>query len=282
MMVDFMKWALTDGQKFAPDLGYAPLPADVVKLEMAALARDQGVSRRALAFRRCASDLGFRLGTGLFALLAGPDRRRRSASSSARQSLLSIQKFGLQLLADRHRGTRSPASSARCPFIWGTLYSSVLALLIATPIALGIAIFISELCPAWLRAAAGVPHRAARRDSLDRLRPVGHLRAGAGGARSSRSRCRTSLRELPLFSGPPLGVGMLSAALILADHGDPVHLVGRARSAEGRAAGAARGRLRARRHAMGGDPRGALLRAHRHHRRRSCSASAARSARPWR
>ena len=34
-----MKWALTDGQKFAPDLGYAPLPADVIKLEMAALAK---------------------------------------------------------------------------------------------------------------------------------------------------------------------------------------------------------------------------------------------------
>jgi phosphate transport system substrate-binding protein len=38
MMVDFMKWALTDGQKFASDLGYAPLPAEIVKLEMAALA----------------------------------------------------------------------------------------------------------------------------------------------------------------------------------------------------------------------------------------------------
>jgi len=38
-MVDFMKWALTDGQKFAPDLGYAPLPEAVVKLELAALAK---------------------------------------------------------------------------------------------------------------------------------------------------------------------------------------------------------------------------------------------------
>jgi len=38
-MVDFMKWALTDGQKFAPELGYAPLPEAVVKLEMAALAK---------------------------------------------------------------------------------------------------------------------------------------------------------------------------------------------------------------------------------------------------
>ena len=36
-MVEFMKWALSDGQKFAADLGYAPLPQEVVKLEMAAL-----------------------------------------------------------------------------------------------------------------------------------------------------------------------------------------------------------------------------------------------------
>ena len=36
-MVEFMKWALTDGQKFAKDLGYAPLPDSVVKLEMEAL-----------------------------------------------------------------------------------------------------------------------------------------------------------------------------------------------------------------------------------------------------
>ena len=39
VMVDFLKWALADGQKFAPDLGYAPLPASVVQLELAALAR---------------------------------------------------------------------------------------------------------------------------------------------------------------------------------------------------------------------------------------------------
>ena len=38
-MVEFVKWALTDGQKFAGQLGYAPLPAEVVKLEMAALAK---------------------------------------------------------------------------------------------------------------------------------------------------------------------------------------------------------------------------------------------------
>lgn len=39
VMLDFVKWALTDGQKFAGPLGYAPLPAEVVKLEMAMLAK---------------------------------------------------------------------------------------------------------------------------------------------------------------------------------------------------------------------------------------------------
>jgi len=37
IMVDFTKWALSDGQKYAADLGYAPLPDSVVKLEEAAL-----------------------------------------------------------------------------------------------------------------------------------------------------------------------------------------------------------------------------------------------------
>jgi phosphate transport system substrate-binding protein len=39
MLGDFIKWALTDGQKYAPELGYAPLPAEVVALEMQRLAQ---------------------------------------------------------------------------------------------------------------------------------------------------------------------------------------------------------------------------------------------------
>jgi phosphate transport system substrate-binding protein len=38
-MVEFMRWALTDGQKYCQELGYAPLPDSVVKLEMEALKR---------------------------------------------------------------------------------------------------------------------------------------------------------------------------------------------------------------------------------------------------
>jgi len=41
IMVDFTKWALTDGQKYCAELGYAPLPPEVVKLEMDAIKRIQ-------------------------------------------------------------------------------------------------------------------------------------------------------------------------------------------------------------------------------------------------
>ncbi len=41
VMVDFMKWALTDGQKFAPELGYAPLPKNVVDMETESAPEDQ-------------------------------------------------------------------------------------------------------------------------------------------------------------------------------------------------------------------------------------------------
>src|SRR6185503_13661365 len=101
------------------------------------------------------------------------------------------------------------------PFIWGTLYSSILALVIATPVALGIAVFISELCPARLRQPlvfltellAAIPSIVYGLWGIFVLVPaVRSLEVGAP----------AWLRQLPLFSGPPLGLGMLSAALILA------------------------------------------------------------------
>src|SRR6201984_1896154 len=61
--------------------------------------------------------------------------------------MLSIVKFGLNFWRTQ---TWDPVAGnfGALPFIWGTLYSSVLALLLAAPVALGIAVFISELCPA--------------------------------------------------------------------------------------------------------------------------------------
>src|SRR4029434_1144051 len=62
---------------------------------------------------------------------------------------IASRKFGWPLLQDAMR--RDGGAREWRPCIWVTLYSSVLALLIAAPIALGIAIYISELSPAWLR-----------------------------------------------------------------------------------------------------------------------------------
>jgi len=132
----------------------------------------------------------------------------------AHQSMPSIQKFGMSFWRTEIWDPVSGEFGA-LPFIWGTLYSSVLALLIATPIALGIAIFISELCPAALRQPlvfvtellAAIPSIVYGLWGIFVLVPA---------VRMVESSLPDSLRRLPLFSGPPLGLGMLSAALILA------------------------------------------------------------------
>jgi phosphate transport system permease protein len=99
--------------------------------------------------RRSSDDRRFRLGTGAFAALVlliviG------IAFELTRQSMLSITKFGLKFWTT---STWDPVSGmfGALPFIWGTLYSAVLALAVAAPVALGIAIFISELSPRVLR-----------------------------------------------------------------------------------------------------------------------------------
>src|SRR4026207_547605 len=94
-------------------------------------------------------EIFFRAGTGAFALLVivivGG-----IAFELGRQSSLSIHKFGWQFWQTDIWDPVAAEFGAR-PFIWGTLYSAILALIISTPIALGIAIFPSELAPQWLR-----------------------------------------------------------------------------------------------------------------------------------
>jgi len=130
------------------------------------------------------------------------------------ESWLSIQKFGLGFWQTT---TWDPVAGdfGALPFIWGTLYSSILALLIATPVALGIAIFIAELCPASLRMPlvfltellAAIPSIVYGLWGIFVLVPA---------VRQLEIATPQFLKAFPLFSGPPLGVGMLSAGLILA------------------------------------------------------------------
>src|SRR5579862_8175728 len=96
-----------------------------------------------------AGDVWFRIGTGLFALvivlIVGG-----IAVVLWRRSSLTIARFGLGFWRGEIWDPVSGEFGAYA-FIWGTLYSSFLALAIATPVALGIAIFLSELCPRALR-----------------------------------------------------------------------------------------------------------------------------------
>ncbi len=159
------------------------------------------------------NDLRFRLGTGLVALslvlLVAA-----IGFELLRQSQLSIAKFGLSFWTNDVWDPVSGEFGAR-PFIWGTLYSSVLALALATPIALGIAIYLSELCPAYLRQPltfltellAAIPSIVYGLWGIFVLVPA---------VRAFEASLPAGVRALPFFSGPPVGVGMLSAVLILA------------------------------------------------------------------
>jgi len=158
-------------------------------------------------------DLGFRAATGAFALLV----LLIVAAIGVvliNESWLSITKFGLGFWRTT---TWDPVAGdfGALPFIWGTLYSSILALLISTPVAIGIAVFIAELCPAQLRMPlvfltellAAIPSIVYGLWGIFVLVPA---------VRQLEIWTPSFLKHVPLFSGPPLGVGMLAAGLILA------------------------------------------------------------------
>jgi phosphate transport system permease protein len=130
------------------------------------------------------------------------------------QAELSIKTFGLRFWAT---STWDPVAGkfGALPFIWGTLYSSILALLLATPVALGIAIFLSELCPAWLRTPLTF--------LTELLASIPSIVYGLWGVfvlvpaiRELQQALPDWVHDLPLFSGPPVGVSLVTASLILA------------------------------------------------------------------
>jgi phosphate transport system permease protein len=153
---------------------------------------------------RSSDDRSFRIATGAFAALvllivAG------IGFELTRQSTLSIAKFGLKFWTTK---VWDPVSGdfGALPFIWGTLYSSVLALLVATPIALGIAIFISELSPRVLRQPLAY--------LTELLAAIPSIVYGLWGIFVLVPIVRNV--EIAMGAKPALGVGMLAAALILA------------------------------------------------------------------
>jgi phosphate transport system permease protein len=102
------------------------------------------------------------------------------------------------------------------PFIYGTLVSSLLALVIAIPLAVGVAVFTTEMCPRWLRGPlsfttellAAIPSVIYGLWAIFVLVPI--LRNYV------QPFLAKTLGWTGLFEGPPYGIGMLAAGTILA------------------------------------------------------------------
>ncbi len=104
------------------------------------------------------------------------------------------------------------------PAIYGTVVSSIVALVIATPLALGVAIFLSEFAPGWLRQPvaflvdllAAIPSVVYGLWGIFVLLPLlrQHVMPFLAGL--------PGIGRLPLFQGPAYGPSMLAAGLILA------------------------------------------------------------------
>ena len=131
------------------------------------------------------------------------------------RSKLSLIQFGLRFFT---RTAWDPVSGdfGALPFICGTLASSLLALLIAVPLALGVAIFITELCPRSLRAPisfltellAAIPSVVYGLWAVFVLVPLMRDQLGPF--------CVRWFAWTHLFEGANFGVGLLTASIILA------------------------------------------------------------------
>lgn len=104
--------------------------------------------------------------------------------------------------------------------IYGTVATSLIALLIAVPVSFGIALFLTELAPKWLKRPLGI--------AIELLAAVPSIVYGMWGlmvfgpilASFVQAPLQSVFGEVPvlgaLFSGPPVGIGILSAGIILA------------------------------------------------------------------
>ena len=131
------------------------------------------------------------------------------------ESWPAIRTFGFRFLVTSHWDPVAGEFGA-LPFIYGTLVSSLLALLIAVPLSLGAAIFLAELAPGFIRPPVAF--------LIEMLAAVPSVVYGLWGIFVLVPWLRDwvqppvgrALGFLPLFQGPPYGIGMLAAGLILA------------------------------------------------------------------
>jgi phosphate transport system permease protein len=187
-------------------------------LRSAGLAAGQTPSRAAIMRRLRTSDTAFRiltrasalavlllLGGVIFALLVG--------------SIPALRAFGIDFITTEVWNPVTEKFGALAP-IYGTVVTSLIAMLIAVPVGLLVAFFLTELCPPWLRRPVGI--------AIELLAGIPSIIYGIWGlfvfAPFLQQYVQPFLIDLfgpiPLlstvFEGPPYGIGMLTAGLILA------------------------------------------------------------------
>src|SRR6516162_312531 len=133
-------------------------------------------------------------------------------------SMPALRAFGFNFLIEDRWNPVTEKFGALAP-IYGTLVTSFLAMLIAIPIGLLVAVFLTELCPMWLRRPIGI--------AIELLAGIPSIIYGIWGlfvfAPFLQQTLQPFLIDLfgpvpvlsDIFAGPPYGIGVLTAALIL-------------------------------------------------------------------
>jgi len=134
-------------------------------------------------------------------------------------ALPALTTFRLDFLTSQRWNPVTEQFGALAP-IYGTLVTSLIAMVIAVPVGLLIAMFLTELCPLWLRRPIGI--------AVELLAGIPSIIYGIWGlfvfAPFLQRTLQPALIQLfghvpglnALFAGPPYGIGMLTAGLILA------------------------------------------------------------------
>ncbi len=179
---------------------------------------NDGSTRRGSLNRFATSDAVFRNITRAAAILvlivlAGV------AVSLIKGSWLAFETFGLGFLTTESWNPVKEHFGALAP-IYGTVLTSFIAMLIAVPVGIGIAIFLTELCPRPLRRPIGI--------AVELLAGIPSIIYGIWGLFVFAPFLQQTLqpfligtfKHIPvlhnLFAGPPYGIGILTAGLILA------------------------------------------------------------------
>ncbi|HWU68140.1 MAG TPA: phosphate ABC transporter permease subunit PstC [Stenotrophobium sp.] len=133
-------------------------------------------------------------------------------------SLPAIKTFGFGFLTSQ-RWNPVTEKFGGAAAIYGTLVTSLIAMAIAVPVGLGIAVFITELCPRWLKRPIGT--------AIELLAGIPSIIYGIWGLfvlapllqRHVQPLLIDTFENIPglshLFAGPPYGIGILTAGLIL-------------------------------------------------------------------